>query len=132
MHLEKLFSKYLSTKNREFVLKEYSINEWQKIIKLCGSRLITNDSVKLAQKIYKSSGEIVFPIIFSRHAGYLLKEMGAWSWIMYGLNLQEVGCTHTAADCLNKNNYLIRSNNWLCNPAGKELWLDHISTNKSK
>jgi hypothetical protein len=36
------------------------------------------------------------------------------------------------ADCLNKNNYLIRSNNWLCNPAGKELWLEPISTNNSE
>lgn len=124
--MENLFSKNLTVKNKEWVLDNYNAEEYRELLIILAkdNKKITNNAVKLAISIKKSTEVVVFPVIYSRKNSEYAKHAGAWSWFMYTKSVEEIGCTDNVKDCLTGGTFI--KSNFFNDVVGRtgELWFE--------
>ena len=99
--------------NNDWV-NSFDLEEWKEVISFIDNKglKITNNSIKLSQKIYDDTGYAVFPVIYRTYAGWRLLAGGAFSWTMFLRNRNTVGSCYTVKDCLHKENKLFVDKSW--------------------
>lgn len=111
IRLSGLQGRNLSMGNAQWVTARYSCDLWDDfVLELYCRRkqhhrlVITNHSVRVAQKMLATLDISVFPVAERCTTPY--KDAGAWSWMMRGLSSECFGSSESLRECASEKNRL--------------------------